>query len=46
MAGSLVFQNKFNNKLFELDLTDLPAGLYFIKIISEDNYSTYKISKY
>jgi photosystem II stability/assembly factor-like uncharacterized protein len=46
IAGSLVFQNKFNSKLFELDLTALPAGLYFIKIISEDNYSTYKISKY
>jgi photosystem II stability/assembly factor-like uncharacterized protein len=45
IAGSLVFQNKFNSKLFELDLTALPAGLYFIKIISEDNYSTYKISK-
>jgi photosystem II stability/assembly factor-like uncharacterized protein len=46
IAGGLVYQNKFNTKFFELELTDLPAGLYFIKIISDDSFSTYKISKY
>ena len=45
VAGRMVYQTNFNNKLIELDLTSYTNGLYFIKLISEGKYYTYKISK-
>ncbi len=45
IAGGLVYQNNFSNKLTTIDLSELSAGLYIVKLRSENSISTYKISK-
>ena len=45
IAGGLVYQNNFSNKLTTINLSELSAGLYIVKLKSENSISTYKISK-
>jgi hypothetical protein len=45
IAGRLVFQNSYNNKQTELDLTSYSNGLYLVKLNSERQSATFKISK-
>ncbi len=45
IAGGLVYHNSFNTQLAALDLSELNAGLYIVKLRSENSISTYKISK-
>ncbi len=45
IAGSLIYKNKYTNKLIPIDLTTYPNGLYLVKLSSEKQSATLKISK-
>jgi hypothetical protein len=45
IAGRIVYQNNYNNNLIELDLTAYSNGLYLVKINSEKQSASFKISK-
>jgi hypothetical protein len=45
IAGQLVYQNKFANKFIKLDLTAYSNGLYLVKLRTEKQSTTLKISK-
>lgn len=43
--GQIVFFKNFNNTNLQLDLSDLSAGSYFVKVQSNENQNTFKILK-
>lgn len=45
MAGSLIFQKSYPNNLIDIDLSDFSNGLYLVKLNSEIQSATFKISK-
>jgi photosystem II stability/assembly factor-like uncharacterized protein len=45
IAGSLIYQNKYPNKFIPIDLTAYPNGLFLVKLSTEKQSNTIKISK-
>jgi hypothetical protein len=43
--GQIVFSKNFNNTDLQLDLSDLSAGSYFVKVQSNEKQNTFKILK-
>ena len=45
MLGNIVFSKVYSNTLFDMDLTSLPSGMYFINVIDENGTSSKKLIK-
>jgi photosystem II stability/assembly factor-like uncharacterized protein len=45
IAGRLVYQNSFNNKIIDLNLSNNSSGLYLVKLNTDKQSTTFKISK-
>jgi len=43
ISGQVIYKQKVNTKELNIDLSNNTKGIYFIKIISNENVSTYKI---
>ena len=42
----LIFQQKINNLEFEIDLTSIPQGIYFLNLLSNGSFKTKQIIKF
>ncbi len=45
IAGEQILLHEFNSLNSEITVTDLPPGIYFIKLISKDKIATEKFVK-
>ena len=44
--GQIIFQQKINNLEFEIDLTSIPQGIYFLNLLSKGSFKTKQIIKF